>query len=70
MIAVYLNCCKAAKFFKGKTDQQIKNFIIKQLDKKEDWWLSSQKASEYGFVDGIYGQKGFTSIEEITGHVS
>lgn len=70
MIAVYLNCCKAAKFFKGKTDQQIKNFIIKQLDKKEDWWLSSQKASEYGFVDGIYGQKGFTSIEEIMSHVS
>tara|TARA_R110002020_G_scaffold46539_21_gene132406 strand:- start:1343 stop:2026 length:684 start_codon:yes stop_codon:yes gene_type:complete len=69
MIEIYLESCKTCKFFKGKTNQQIKNFIIKNLDKKEDWWLNSKQAQEYGFVDGIYGAKGFASIEEIVEHV-
>ena len=69
MINIYLESCKVCKFFKGKTDQQIKNFIIKHLDKKEDWWLKSKEAEQYGFVDGIYGAKGFASIDEIVAHV-
>lgn len=69
MLEVYISCCKQAKMFKGKSDAQIKNAIVKRMDKKEDWWLTSDDAMEYGFVDGIYGSEDYSSIEQILEHV-
>ena len=43
----------------------VKNFIKKQLNSKEDWWMPSKDAVFYGFADGIFGENGFGSLEEI-----
>jgi ATP-dependent protease ClpP protease subunit len=65
MIAIYITVCRRSKFFKGKTDTQIKNYLIQMFDKKEDWWMDAQEAVDYGFADVIYGTKGYSSLEEI-----
>jgi len=66
---IYLMHCKRAEIFKGDTDKKIENFLTRKLDKKEDWWLGAEEAVEYGFADGVYGHKGYSTIEEIIKHV-
>lgn len=70
MMEIYIEQCKKKKIFANKTVLQIKSFIQKQLEKKEDWWLSAQEAIEYGFADAVYGNKGYDSLENIKLHVS
>ncbi len=70
MMEIYIEQCKKKKIFAHKTSLQIKSFIQKQLEKKEDWWLSAQEAIEYGFADAVFGNKGYDSLENIKLHVS
>jgi ATP-dependent protease ClpP protease subunit len=34
MLDIYVDSCKTATSFKGKTDQQVRNFLIKQMDRR------------------------------------
>jgi len=65
MYEIYVDACHKGKRFKGKTLSQIKSAIKRKLDAKEDWWLTSTEAVQYGFADGIFGSKNFESIEHI-----
>lgn len=67
MLDWYVESCKEGEFHSGKTDNQIRAYIKKQLDNKEDWWLSSREAVEHGFADAVMGDEGFESINVIKG---
>lgn len=69
MMEIYADMCSVGPEFKGKTESQIKNYITKQFDKKEDWWLTSEEAVAYGFVDAMYGTRGYESLDDIKSHV-
>ncbi len=69
MMEIYIKVCSESEFFNGKTHSQIKNYIRKQLEKKEDWWLSGKEAVEYGLADGVFGSKGYEDLEKIKSHV-
>jgi len=69
MREIYLMHLKRASRFKDSTDKQIENFLTRQLEKKEDWWLGAEEAVEHGLADGVYGHKGYLDIEEIIKHV-
>lgn len=55
----------SGKNFYDSKEGTAKRFIKKQLSSKEDWWLSPEEALDYGFVDGIFGNKGFESLDQI-----
>ena len=68
---IYVGACEqAGSYFKGRKKNAAKNFIKRQLNLKEDWWLSSSDAVFYGFADGVFGEEGFNSLEEIMKNVS
>ena len=69
MMEIYSRVCMESDFFEDKTTIQVKNYIKKQLDKKEDWWLSGQEAIQYGFADAIFGSEGYEDLEKIKSHV-
>ena len=69
MMDIYVDVCSKAEMFKDKTEKQVQNYIRKQLDKKEDWWLSAQDAVSHGFSDGVFGTKGYRDLDEIKSHV-
>lgn len=68
---IYIECCqKTGDYFSESKQRAIKNFLQKQLNTKEDWWLASGEAVYYGFADGVFGEKGFESLEEIVKNIS
>uniref|UniRef100_A0A6M3KUV2 Putative protease n=1 Tax=viral metagenome TaxID=1070528 RepID=A0A6M3KUV2_9ZZZZ len=64
---IYAEKCQNGLFFteKQSTISDVKKYIKKQLDEREDWFLGSCEAVNLGFADGIYGQSGFEDINII-----
>ena len=52
---MYAEKCVKAKFFKDREDSisKVKAYIKRKLD-KGDWYMTSEEATNYGFIDGIY----------------
>ena len=44
-------------YWKGKTKQQVSKAIKNKIQSKEDWYLTAEDAVNYGFIDGIIGDK-------------
>ena len=61
---------QTGEYFQGSKEGAAKRFIRRQLNTKEDWWLSAEDARYYGFIDGVWGDKGFESLEKMIKHVS
>ena len=55
------------RFFKnrGYTFSQTVAYINRKIRDKSDWYLSAEEAVDYGFADGILGEKGFETMEKI-----
>ena len=65
MIEVYVDRCIKGKAFKGKTREQIIRVIEKRIREKQEWYMTAQEAVDHGFVDGIFGTRGFKTLAEI-----
>lgn len=64
------SCEKTGDYFNGAKNISAKKFIKRQLNSKEDWWITSDDAVYYGFADGVFGTEGFDSLEEIRKNIS
>lgn len=53
MMTVYVNHLHGKTHWKGKTKLQIKNWLIKQMKDKEEFYMSAAEAVKYGFADKI-----------------
>ena len=62
-------CLERGVFFESKSRAQVKNYIKKKLESKEDWWLDAEEAVNIGLCDMIVGQKGVESVDKIVKNV-
>jgi len=62
MYDIYSDVCQSGSYFKNKRPEEIKNVLKRRLNAKEDWTLYGVEAVKYGFVDGVFGSRGFSSI--------
>jgi ATP-dependent protease ClpP protease subunit len=55
MLDIYARRCVTSPFFSEKqmTEADIAAFIAEQVDKKDEWWMTSQEAIHYGFADKL-----------------
>lgn len=55
MLSIYAGRCKRGEFFMKNrfSETDTYNYILSQIEKKSDWWMTSQEALYYGFVDEI-----------------
>ena len=67
MLDVYADRCIEGEFFieKNMTYEQIKKFLDKKMRQHIDWWLDAEESVSYGFMDGVYGTKGFETMNKI-----
>lgn len=67
MLDIYIEQCKHGSYFKKlqMTDLRIRNFIVKKMREKQEWYLSASEAIEYGFADYILGDDKCPTIEDI-----
>lgn len=66
---IYVDRCKNAEYFKGEKDSKIRATLKRKLSSKDDWWLTSVEAVQYGFCDAILGSKEYETIEKIKGYL-
>ena len=58
MLNIYIESLKEVGSMSSKTKPQIRRWLIDQMDKKEDVFLTAQQAVGYGFADEIFGEDG------------
>ena len=63
-------CMQTGEFFNNKKQSQVKSYIRRKLESKEDWWMSSEDSIKYGFCDHIVGEKGMETVDKIVKNVS
>ena len=63
-------CMTTGQFFKDKKQSQVKSYIRRKLESKEDWWMSSDDSIKYGFCAHIVGDKGMETVDKIIKNVS
>ena len=54
MLDIYTKSMKEKGEFKGKTTKQIRTWLINQMDKKEDVYLTAEQTVKYGLADEIF----------------
>lgn len=62
MLDVYANRCKDGEYFKrykkyNEDPDAIKSFLDRKMKDKQEWYLTSKEAVEYGFADGVLGRE-------------
>ena len=73
MLDIYSGQCINGKFFKDKyadkiTTTKVKNFLNTKL-KQGDWYINAEDTVNYGFADGVLGDRKYpnmTSVKNIS----
>lgn len=67
MIDIFTDKCSHSPFISKKNWNKyiIKKHILAQLANKSDWILNANEAVDYGFADGVLGNKGFLTIDSL-----
>jgi ATP-dependent protease ClpP protease subunit len=66
MVEIYLNRCHTAPYWKKKgmkTPQAVADYIRENMDKKQEWYLTPREAVEMGFMDAVWGDSGYETME-------
>lgn len=50
---------------KDKSIEYIKKWLDKKIREREDWYMDAQEAVDYGFADGILGERGYKDLATI-----
>jgi ATP-dependent protease ClpP protease subunit len=58
MLNIYVASMKDSGCMSSKTKPQIRRWLINEMDKKEEVYLTAEQTVEYGFADEIFGQDG------------
>jgi len=67
MLQIFAEKVHKGPYFRGKdkTLAYVTNWVDKKIRQKEDWYMDAQTAVDFGFADGILGDKGFKDIDMI-----
>lgn len=68
MIQVYINAIKSSPHssLSRWSDLKIKRWLVHQMDKKADVFLSPEEAVEYGLADSVFGMDGHWDWPSLT----
>lgn len=67
MLKIFATRAMTGRFFKSRGYSYSKTvaYINRKIRDKSDWYLSAEEAVDFGFADGILGEKGFETMEKI-----
>jgi len=67
MIDIFTDRCMNAPLVAQKNWKRfmVRKHIVSQLDNKSDWILNAEEAINYGFADGVLGDRKFPNIDTI-----
>jgi ATP-dependent protease ClpP protease subunit len=65
MLDIYTDKCSSGERFIDWTPRRIKNFLVKQMQKKQEVYLTAREAVEWGFADAVLGDEGYETIDSL-----
>ena len=67
MLKIFATRAMTGSFFKSRGYNYSKTvaYINRKIRDKSDWYLAADEAVDFGFADGILGEKGFETMEKI-----
>jgi ATP-dependent Clp protease protease subunit len=67
MLEIFARRAKTGRFFKenGYNESKIKTYLDRKIKDKSDWYLTAEEAVYYGFADGILGEEGYETLENL-----
>lgn len=69
MYNIYCDSCSSGAFFEGYSRSKVKAYLKRKIREKTDWCFGANEALELGFIDGIFGEKGFETIDKIKSYL-
>lgn len=66
MLDIYVAAMRTAQHWGNHSDKQIRNWLRKKMDKKEDVYVRAYEAVELGFADEVFGNGGVYDWEALT----
>jgi ATP-dependent protease ClpP protease subunit len=67
MLAIYADRCYRGQWFRAKRwgRDRVKEWLRKEMDKKQECYMDAREAVEHGLFDGVLGDKGFETVEAL-----
>lgn len=67
MLDIYAARCYRGLWFRKKkySRDAVREWLRRQIDKKQDYWMDSREAINYGFFDAILGDKPYQTVEQL-----
>lgn len=67
MLDIYVGRCREGEHWEreGFSEEDIRNFLREQVDRKQEYYMTSRQAVEMGFVDAVLGDEGFETIKAL-----
>jgi ATP-dependent Clp endopeptidase proteolytic subunit ClpP len=65
MINIYAEVMQYGRKMEGEDLDEIKRELNDKFSRKQDWYLSSAEAVEWGFSDGIFGSEEYPDLKTI-----
>jgi ATP-dependent protease ClpP protease subunit len=66
MLDIYMASMKKKGRMSKARPETIRQWLVEQMDKKEDVFLSAKEAVEYGFADEVFGADGKYDWKKLT----
>lgn len=67
LLNMYAKRCVNGQYFKSRnfSEDKIKRFLDNKMKRNTEWYLTANEAVEYGFADGVLGDKGYETIDKL-----
>lgn len=67
MIDLYAEKCVRGPYFKKQKAalSKVRDFLIKKMEKRVDWYLTPDEAVEYGFADAVLTKTTYNNVRQI-----
>lgn len=67
MLHIFARRAILGRYFKERdqNEEQIMRFMDRKIKDKRDWFLTAEEAVDFGFADGIFGEKGYEDLRKI-----
>jgi ATP-dependent protease ClpP protease subunit len=67
MLDIYVDRCKEGEFWEeeGYSEDDIRNFLREQMDRKQEYYMTPREAVEKGFFDAVLGDEEYETIKAL-----
>jgi len=66
MIDIYSQKCSRGPLFRRRkySREKVRQYLREQMNSRREWYMTSEESVDMGFMDGVFGHPGFTTLTQ------